>query len=141
MKLPLMTALAYLAMATNATEDSSASSSGVRGGGANQDARRGSNYCTWGRDYECYRAGRPMCCNSNRGASCPYRRPPCDLVPPNPNCHRDDHSGGQGGCGPYNECPNNLCCSQWGYCGTSAEYCGECCQNGPCWSQEKVTFA
>lgn len=24
------------------------------------------------------------------------------------------------------------CCSQWGWCGTSADHCGECCQNGPC---------
>ena len=22
-----------------------------------------------------------------------------------------------------------MCCSQWGYCGTSEAYCGECCQN------------
>jgi len=25
-----------------------------------------------------------------------------------------------------------MCCSQWGWCGSSAEHCGECCQNGPC---------
>ncbi|GAV86263.1 Chitin_bind_1 domain-containing protein/Barwin domain-containing protein [Cephalotus follicularis] len=26
-------------------------------------------------------------------------------------------------------CPNNLCCSQYGYCGSSAEYCGTNCQS------------
>ncbi|OAE29081.1 hypothetical protein AXG93_1626s1080 [Marchantia polymorpha subsp. ruderalis] len=29
-------------------------------------------------------------------------------------------------------CPNNLCCSQWGYCGTTSDYCGTNCQSGPC---------
>jgi hypothetical protein len=27
---------------------------------------------------------------------------------------------------------NNYCCSAAGYCGTSDDYCGEGCQNGPC---------
>lgn len=32
-------------------------------------------------------------------------------------------------------CPDsNLCMSQWGYCGTASEYCGDGCQSGPCWS-------
>ncbi|KAJ1269914.1 hypothetical protein BS78_06G014400 [Paspalum vaginatum] len=30
------------------------------------------------------------------------------------------------------ECPNNLCCSQYGYCGSGEAYCGNGCQNGPC---------
>ncbi|KAG2721887.1 hypothetical protein I3760_02G102600 [Carya illinoinensis] len=30
------------------------------------------------------------------------------------------------GCGP------NLCCSQFGYCGTGNEYCGSGCKEGPC---------
>ncbi|CAF3359542.1 unnamed protein product [Rotaria socialis] len=30
-------------------------------------------------------------------------------------------------------CPSNMCCSQWGYCGTTAEYCGAGCQQGKCW--------
>ncbi|KAM0911828.1 hypothetical protein ACQ4PT_013191 [Festuca glaucescens] len=29
-------------------------------------------------------------------------------------------------------CPSDLCCSQWGYCGTSPDYCGPGCQSGPC---------
>ncbi|CAM6096403.1 unnamed protein product [Calypogeia fissa] len=33
-------------------------------------------------------------------------------------------------------CPNNLCCSQWGYCGTTQDYCGDGCQNGPCSSSD-----
>lgn len=28
---------------------------------------------------------------------------------------------------------DGLCCSQWGYCGTTDAYCGACCQNGACW--------
>ncbi|RZC47637.1 hypothetical protein C5167_040590 [Papaver somniferum] len=31
-------------------------------------------------------------------------------------------------------CARGLCCSQWGYCGTSGEYCGKGCQSGPCTS-------
>lgn len=31
-------------------------------------------------------------------------------------------------------CSNNLCCSQYGYCGTSSAYCGSQCQSGPCTS-------
>ncbi|CAN0897419.1 Endochitinase EP3 [Linum grandiflorum] len=29
-------------------------------------------------------------------------------------------------------CSSNECCSQWGYCGNTPEYCGNGCQNGPC---------
>ncbi|CAM0904039.1 unnamed protein product [Alopecurus aequalis] len=29
-------------------------------------------------------------------------------------------------------CPANMCCSQWGYCGTTIDYCGPGCQSGPC---------
>ncbi|KAF8006198.1 hypothetical protein BT93_K0486 [Corymbia citriodora subsp. variegata] len=29
-------------------------------------------------------------------------------------------------------CATGLCCSQYGYCGTSAAYCGPGCQAGPC---------
>ncbi|KAH6809249.1 carrot EP3-3 chitinase-like protein [Perilla frutescens var. frutescens] len=35
-------------------------------------------------------------------------------------------SGQNCGCAP------NFCCSQWGYCGTTIEYCGAGCQAGPC---------
>ncbi|KAF8661696.1 hypothetical protein HU200_056644 [Digitaria exilis] len=31
------------------------------------------------------------------------------------------------GCGP------GLCCSKYGYCGTTSAYCGEGCKSGPCW--------
>jgi len=27
-------------------------------------------------------------------------------------------------------CPLNVCCSQWGFCGTTADFCGTGCQNG-----------
>ncbi|KAF8654957.1 hypothetical protein HU200_061389 [Digitaria exilis] len=30
-------------------------------------------------------------------------------------------------------CANNLCCSQYGYCGLEGDYCGSGCQNGPCY--------
>lgn len=29
-------------------------------------------------------------------------------------------------------CANNLCCSQYGYCGSTDAYCGNGCQSGPC---------
>jgi hypothetical protein len=29
-------------------------------------------------------------------------------------------------------CADSLCLSQWGYCGTGADYCGAGCQGGPC---------
>ena len=31
-------------------------------------------------------------------------------------------------------CAANLCCSKYGYCGTSSDYCGAGCQSGPCYS-------
>lgn len=32
-------------------------------------------------------------------------------------------------------CPNDLCCSRWGWCGNTAEFCGDGCQllYGNCW--------
>lgn len=29
-------------------------------------------------------------------------------------------------------CAEDLCCSQYGYCGTGNDYCGTGCQEGPC---------
>ncbi|KAG6393218.1 hypothetical protein SASPL_147454 [Salvia splendens] len=29
-------------------------------------------------------------------------------------------------------CASNVCCSRYGYCGTSSEYCGTGCRSGPC---------
>lgn len=29
-------------------------------------------------------------------------------------------------------CSPNLCCSQYGYCGSGSQYCGEGCREGPC---------
>ncbi|CAI9770876.1 unnamed protein product [Fraxinus pennsylvanica] len=37
-------------------------------------------------------------------------------------------SGQNCGCAP------NLCCSQYGYCGTGNDYCGKGCQAGPCYA-------
>ncbi|KAH9607989.1 hypothetical protein KSS87_016738 [Heliosperma pusillum] len=31
-------------------------------------------------------------------------------------------------------CGTSLCCSKWGYCGTTTDYCGDGCQAGPCYS-------
>ncbi|CAO2842120.1 unnamed protein product [Amaranthus hypochondriacus] len=31
-------------------------------------------------------------------------------------------------------CAAGLCCSKWGYCGTTSDYCGDGCQQGPCYS-------
>lgn len=30
-------------------------------------------------------------------------------------------------------CASDLCCSQYGYCGTGNDYCGSGCQAGPCY--------
>ena len=32
-------------------------------------------------------------------------------------------------------CARNLCCSRYGYCGTTAAYCGTGCRSGPCSSR------
>jgi hypothetical protein len=43
-----------------------------------------------------------------------------------------------GQCGSAMTCASigfpGQCCSQYGWCGTSAAHCGTCCQNGPCTS-------
>ncbi|KAL3828463.1 hypothetical protein ACJIZ3_017265 [Penstemon smallii] len=31
-------------------------------------------------------------------------------------------------------CASNLCCSQFGYCGTGDQYCGNGCRSGPCYA-------
>ncbi|EHA8588736.1 Class IV chitinase [Cocos nucifera] len=31
-------------------------------------------------------------------------------------------------------CSSDLCCSKYGYCGTGTAYCGDGCQEGPCYS-------
>ncbi|XP_078432902.1 chitinase 4-like [Wolffia australiana] len=36
-------------------------------------------------------------------------------------------------------CAANLCCSRWGYCGTTAAYCGAGCQQGPCFASTSPT--
>jgi len=34
-------------------------------------------------------------------------------------------------CGPgIGSCGNGMCCSEWGFCGTTVEYCGSGCQPG-----------
>ncbi|KAG7639588.1 Endochitinase [Arabidopsis thaliana] len=38
-----------------------------------------------------------------------------------------------------NGCKGNMCCSRWGYCGTTKAYCGTGCQSGPCNSKPKPT--
>jgi hypothetical protein len=37
-----------------------------------------------------------------------------------------------GACGPGHTCPNNLCCSQFNFCGSGPAYCGAGCTGGPC---------
>ena len=36
-------------------------------------------------------------------------------------------------------CAANLCCSQYGYCGTGNAYCGQGCKQGPCYSSPTPT--
>ncbi|TVU07402.1 hypothetical protein EJB05_47455, partial [Eragrostis curvula] len=35
-------------------------------------------------------------------------------------------------------CANNLCCSQFGFCGLGGDYCGKGCQSGPCYVSGNV---
>ena len=30
-------------------------------------------------------------------------------------------------------CQPGFCCSKFGYCGKTSDYCGEGCKSGPCW--------
>jgi hypothetical protein len=34
-------------------------------------------------------------------------------------------------------CRDNRCCSQWGYCGLGAAYCGKGCQSGACCTNKR----
>ena len=36
-------------------------------------------------------------------------------------------------------CANNLCCSQYGYCGSTSAYCDTGCQSGPCTSVPTIS--
>ena len=36
-------------------------------------------------------------------------------------------------------CHESECCSQWGYCGKTDEYCGAGCQSGPCKGKAATT--
>ena len=38
-------------------------------------------------------------------------------------------------------CADNLCCSQYGYCGSTSDYCGTGCQSGPCTSSSSGVSA
>lgn len=44
--------------------------------------------------------------------------------------------GGRVACG-HGTCDPGQCCSQWGYCGSTQDYCGAGCQAGPCSSGPK----
>mmetsp|Transcript_3047 Transcript_3047/g.5348 ORF Transcript_3047/g.5348 Transcript_3047/m.5348 type:complete len:325 (+) Transcript_3047:71-1045(+) len=47
--------------------------------------------------------------------------------------HCQDHDGPRCGLQANGAvCSNGLCCSEYGYCGTSLAYCGGGCQSGPC---------
>ncbi|RKP36931.1 hypothetical protein BJ085DRAFT_37345 [Dimargaris cristalligena] len=46
-----------------------------------------------------------------------------------------------GACDATHTCSGNLCCSQYGYCGSTAEFCGAGCQNGPCEGKPSTTAA
>ncbi|CAI5503221.1 unnamed protein product [Closterium sp. Naga37s-1] len=35
-------------------------------------------------------------------------------------------------CSATVRCANNLCCSKWGWCGSTVDYCGSGCLSGPC---------
>jgi hypothetical protein len=58
------------------------------------------------------------------GTGCQSAFGTCYGLTPAPVARANDACGaGKTSCG------NNLCCSQWGYCGTSTDYCGTGCQS------------
>ncbi|KAJ1980487.1 hypothetical protein H4R35_001107 [Dimargaris xerosporica] len=66
------------------------------------------------------------------GAGC--QNGPCEGGPTNTNTvsPTSEPTLPNGQCDATHKCANNMCCSQHGYCGTTSEYCGAGCQNGPC---------
>ncbi len=38
-------------------------------------------------------------------------------------------------------CSSGLCCSQYGWCGTGAAYCGSGCQSGSCTSPQPINYS
>ncbi|MCD7472743.1 hypothetical protein HAX54_014075 [Datura stramonium] len=68
----------------------------------------------------------PYFCEYNCQSQCEKLSPP---LPPPPS----DQCGFQGG---GRKCPNNMCCSKWGWCGTTPEYCEDGCQS-QCKTQTK----
>jgi len=56
------------------------------------------------------------------------------------NCQEQGQDPRCGVQGDGATCSNNLCCSQYGYCGANDEYCGSGCQSGPCNNSEDATF-
>lgn len=48
------------------------------------------------------------------------------------SCSGDGGSSSSGGNGGNSGCPAGQCMSQWNYCGTGPQYCGQGCKGGPC---------
>eukprot|EP00565_Helicotheca_tamesis_P001321 CAMPEP_0185728828 /NCGR_PEP_ID=MMETSP1171-20130828/4230_1 /TAXON_ID=374046 /ORGANISM="Helicotheca tamensis, Strain CCMP826" /LENGTH=430 /DNA_ID=CAMNT_0028397575 /DNA_START=67 /DNA_END=1359 /DNA_ORIENTATION=- len=44
-----------------------------------------------------------------------------------------------GSCRPNKACPDGLCCSKWGYCGSTEAYCGTGCLSN-CWEDTATTL-
>ncbi|KAL7477196.1 hypothetical protein ACHAW6_003011 [Cyclotella cf. meneghiniana] len=55
---------------------------------------------------------------------------------PFPTASPGNCAGQSAMCGPGRPCDGGMCCSQWGYCGTTEDYCGSCCQSN-CFSQQE----
>ncbi|CAN0829570.1 Acidic endochitinase WIN6.2C (Fragment) [Linum grandiflorum] len=60
-----------------------------------------------------------------------HRSPPAPIK----NLTHDDSSYSIPNCGSQagdKKCKGGLCCSYFGFCGDTKNYCGEKCQSGPC---------
>ncbi|KAI8536868.1 hypothetical protein RHMOL_Rhmol10G0289800 [Rhododendron molle] len=73
-------------------------------------------------------------CQSNCPSPPPPPPPPTSPPPPPPASPPPPppHSGGGEQCGSQAGgivCPGGLCCSRWGFCGTTPAYCGDGCQS------------
>ncbi|KAJ6492287.1 hypothetical protein C8R45DRAFT_990838 [Mycena sanguinolenta] len=69
------------------------------------------------------------CCNGNSGY-CGYGPDFCTPTSAGGNC--TSHCDAKAQCGPNappgeEECPLKVCCSQYGYCGTTEDFCGDGC--------------
>ncbi|KAL3772120.1 hypothetical protein ACHAWO_013525, partial [Cyclotella atomus] len=103
--------------------------------GANKPCNNGQccsqwGYCGTGNAYcgTCCQYGCPTSPTTPTVTLPPTKQPPPPTNNPPSTCPAVSAA-----CGPGNPCSGGLCCSEWGYCGSTEAYCGTCCQSN-CWA-------